>query len=46
MKYYLEIDFWVNIINGACERNYKFMTIIYLSYYNILSSSHIVLSSK
>ena len=46
MIYNLEIDFWDNVIDGVYSENHKFLTIVYLSYCNILSSSHIVLSSK
>ena len=46
MIFYLEICFWDNIINGVYSEHHKFMTIIYMSLCNILSSSHIVLSSK
>ena len=44
--YYSEIEFWDNVIDGVYSENHKFLTIVYLSYCNILSSSHIVLSSK
>jgi hypothetical protein len=37
--YYLEIDFWDNVIDGVYSENHKFLTIVYLSYCNILSSS-------
>ena len=46
MIYYLEIYYWDNVIDRGYSKNHKFMTIVYLSYCNILSSSHIVLSSK
>ena len=48
MIYYIEIDFWDNVIefDGVCSEYHNFLTVIYMSYYNILSSSHIVLSSK
>ena len=46
MIYYLGIDFWDNVIDGVYSENHKFLTIVYLSYCNILSASHIVLSSK
>ncbi len=46
MTYYFEIDFWDNVIDGVYSKNHKFLTIVYPSYCNILSSSHIVLSSK
>ena len=47
MIYYLGIDFWDNIIDGYTKTNHKFLTIVYKSYCNILSSSHnIVLISK
>jgi hypothetical protein len=44
MMYYLEIDFWDNVIDGVYSKNHKFLTIVYPSYCNILSSSQIVLS--
>ena len=46
MIYYLETDFWDNVIDRVYSKNHKILTIVYLSYYNILSSLHIVLSSK
>ena len=44
MIYYLKLDLWDNVMDGVHSKNHKFLTIAYLSYYNILSSSHIVLS--
>ena len=46
MIYYLEIDFWDNIIDRVYSKNLEFFIIVYLRYCNILSSLHIVLSSK
>jgi len=46
MIYYLEIKIWDNVIDGVYSENRKFLTIVHLRYCNILSSSHIVLSSK
>ena len=43
---YLELDLWDNIMDGVYSKNHKFLTIAYLKYCNILSSSHIVLSLK
>jgi hypothetical protein len=33
--YYLEIDFWENVIDRIYSKNHKFMTIVYLSHCNI-----------
>ena len=46
MIYYLEIDFWDNVIDGVYSEYRKFFTTIYLSHCSIQSSSHIVLSSN
>jgi len=46
MMYDLEIDFWDNVIDGVYSENHKFLTIVYLCYCNILSSSQIILHSK
>ena len=46
MMFYLEFVFWDNVIDGVYSENHKFLTIVYLSYCDILSSSQIVLSSK
>ena len=35
-----------NVIDGVYSENHKILTIVYMSYCNILSSSHIVLSSN
>ena len=46
MIYYLGIDFWDNVIDGVYLEKHKFLIIVYMSYCNILSSSHIILSLK
>ena len=46
MMHYLEIDFWDNVVDGVYSKNHKFLTMDYVSYCNILSSSDIRLSSK
>ena len=39
MMCYLKVDFWDNVIDGVYSENHKFLTIVYLNYCNILSSS-------
>ena len=46
MIYYLKNDFRDNVIDGVYSEHHKLLTIVYLSYYNILWTSHIALSSK
>ena len=46
MIHYLENNFWDDVIDGVYSIYHKFMNIVYPSYCNILSSSHIVLSSR
>jgi hypothetical protein len=44
--YDLEIDFWDNVIDGVYSENHEFLIIVYLIYFNILSSSQIILHLK
>ena len=46
MVCYLELELWDNVVDGVFSENHKFLTITYLKYWNVLSSSNIVLSLK